>query len=234
MMKIVLSGYGKMGREIFSILEKRDNVTLYTTEKVDSFDPAIAKESICIDFTTPEAFRNNYNCIAGNFKAAVIGTTGWGDIKEDVLESFRKSGNTMIYASNFSIGVNVLFELAGRTSAMLSALGDFDPYITEFHHKFKLDAPSGTAATLRSIVEKEYGRCVQIQSVRAGAIPGIHNLGFESSSERVVLSHEAFSRSVFANGAVTAALWTEEVKGVHDFRDLLKERFIKILNNERD
>ncbi len=234
MMNIVLSGYGKMGREIFSILEQRDDVTLYTTEQVESFDREIAKESICIDFTTPGAFRNNYRFIASDFKAAVIGTTGWGDIKEDVVNCFKNSGKTMIYASNFSIGVNVFFQLAQSASAMLTALGEFDPYITELHHKFKLDAPSGTAATLRAIVEKESGRQVQIQSVRAGYIPGIHNLGFESSDERVLLTHEAFSRKGFASGAVKAALWTTEVDGVHDFRDLLKNRFNRILNNERD
>lgn len=234
MMNIVISGYGKMGREIFSILEKRDGVSLYTTEQISSFDATISKDSICIDFTTPEAFRNNYRFIADNFKAAVIGTTGWGDIKEDVLEYFRNSGKTMIYASNFSVGVNVFFEIARVASALLSTTGDFDTYITEFHHKFKLDAPSGTAATLRGIVEKESGRQVQIQSVRAGYIPGIHNLGFESAYERVLISHEAFSRKGFAHGAVRAAFWTQEVEGVHDFRDLLNNKFYKIINNERD
>lgn len=234
MMNIVISGYGKMGREIFSILEKRGGVNLYTTEQVCSFDPEIAKESICIDFTTPEAFRNNYRFIAETFKAAVIGTTGWGDIKEDVIECFREQGRTMIYASNYSIGVNIFFEVARVASALLSSMGDFDSYITEFHHKFKLDSPSGTAATLRGIVERESGKEVQIQSVRAGFIPGIHNLGFESSDERILLCHEAFSRKGFANGAVTAAFWTMEVNGVHDFRDLLNNKFNKILNNESD
>lgn len=228
-MKIVLSGYGKMGKEIFSILQDRDDVTLFTTEDVCGFDRAIASESVCIDFTTPDAFRKNYRFIADSFRAAVIGTTGWADIKQEVTDYFREKGKTMIYASNFSIGVNILFEVARITAAMLSAAGNYDPYITEFHHKFKLDSPSGTAGTIRDIVEKETGRKCPVQSVRCGHIPGTHTLGFESEDDRIVLTHEAFSRRGFAAGAVQAAFWASERNGVFDFRELLREKFNKAL-----
>lgn len=234
MIKIVISGYGKMGKEIFSILEKRDDVSLCTTEDICRFDEKRASEYICIDFTSPEAFRNNYRFIADNFKAAVVGTTGWNEIKEEVTDYFGKRGKTLIYASNFSIGVNVFFEMARISSALLSSLGEYDSYITEFHHKFKLDSPSGTAVTIREIVENETGKAVSVHSVRCGHITGIHNLGFESADDRFLLSHEASSRRGFAQGAVKAALWTLERKGVFDFRVLLKERFQNILNDERD
>ncbi len=233
-MNIVISGYGKMGREIFSILEKREDIRVFTTEDIVKFDTSISKDSICIDFTTPEAFRNNYRFIADNFKAAVIGTTGWNEIKTEVLEYFGSRERSMIYASNFSVGVNIFFEISRVAGALLTSLGEYDSYITEFHHKFKLDSPSGTASTLRGIVEKESGKEVPVQSIRCGYIPGIHNLGFESSEERILLSHEAFSRKGFATGAVTAALWASQINGVHDFRDLLKDKFNKILNYERD
>lgn len=228
-MKIVLSGYGKMGKEIFSILQDRDDVTLFTTEDVCGFDRAIASESVCIDFTTPEAFRKNYRFIADSFRAAVIGTTGWADKKQEVTDYFRENGKTMIYASNFSVGVNILFEVARITSAMLATTSNYDPYITEFHHKFKLDSPSGTAGTIRDIVEKETGRKCPVQSVRCGHIPGTHTLGFESEDDRIVLTHEAFSRRGFAAGAVQAAFWASERNGVFDFRELLREKFNKAL-----
>lgn len=234
MIKIVISGYGRMGKEIFSILERRDDVSVCTTEDICSFDTTTASESVCIDFTTSEAFRNNYRFIADNFKAAVVGTTGWNEIREEVAYYFTQRGKTLIYASNFSIGVNVFFEIARISSALLSSLGEYDSYITEFHHKFKLDSPSGTAVTLKEIVERETGKETSVQSVRCGHIPGIHNLGFESADDSFLLSHEANSRRGFAHGAVKAALWTLERKGVFDFRDLLKEKFQNILNDERD
>jgi len=233
-MQIVISGYGKMGKEIFSILQERDDVTLYTTDDICGFEKATASESVCIDFTTPEAFRNNYRFIAESFRAAIIGTTGWSDIKDEVTGYFRKKGTTMIYASNFSVGVNIFFEIARISSCLLASRGDYDPYITELHHKFKLDSPSGTAGTLRQIVEKETGKKCSVQSVRCGHIPGTHNLGFESRDDRIVLTHEAFSRRSFASGAVQAAYWTTELEGVFDFRELLRDKFKTALINERD
>lgn len=225
MMKIVISGYGKMGKEIFSILQEKGNVSLFTTDDICGFDRTTASESVCIDFSAPEAFRGNYRFIADSFRAAVIGTTGWNDIKDEVTGYFRERGTTMIYASNFSIGVNIFFEIARISSALLGSAGEYDPYITELHHKYKLDSPSGTAVTLAGIVESETGKKPDVQSVRCGYIPGIHKLGFESADDRIMLSHEAFSRRGFAAGAVQAAYWTTELKGVFDFTELLRDKF---------
>lgn len=233
MIDIVLSGFGKMGKEIFSILHEKDDVTLYTTEDICAFDPVIASGAVCIDFTSPEAFRKNYRFIADNFRAAVIGTTGWNDIREEVAGYFREKGKTMIYASNFSVGVNIFFEIARVASAMVASSGGYDTYITELHHKFKLDSPSGTAVTLAGIVESETGKKPAVQSVRCGHIPGIHNLGFESADDRILLSHEAFSRRGFAAGAINAAFWALETEGVFDFRTILNKRFKKLLDNEK-
>ena len=127
----------------------------------------------------------------------------------------------MIWASNFSIGVNVFFAAAGQLSKLLGDAGGYSPYIVEMHHCHKLDAPSGTAKTLADIVQAESGIRPDIQSVRCGEIPGIHTLGFEGPNDRITMTHEAFSREGFACGAVAAALKTEQVQGVHEFKDII-------------
>lgn len=229
-MNIVISGYGKMGRMIEGILQQKQ-ISYITTEDVKSVDRSIARSSVCIDFTTPEAIRENYKFLAESFSAVVIGTTGWNDIKNDVIEYFDQQNTTLIYASNFAIGVNIFFRLAEITSAFTASLSDYDPYLIELHHNQKLDAPSGTAKSIADIVTKQTGKSFEISSVRAGVIPGIHELGFESEIDRITLKHEAFSRKGFAEGAVEAAIWSENLKGVFDFKTLLDDKFNKIINN---
>ena len=191
------------------------------SEAITDTDPALAKECVCIDFTTPSAFRSNYKFLAENFKAVVVGTTGWADIKDEVVAYFEKCGTPMIWASNFSIGVNVFFAVTEYISKLLGDAGGYSPYMVEMHHCHKLDAPSGTARSLGDIVDENMGTKVDIQSVRCGEIPGIHTIGFEGANDRITMTHEAFSREGFAAGAVEAALRTEGLSGVHEFRDLL-------------
>ena len=210
-----------MGRMIEQIILSRDIPYAGWSEAVTETDPALARECVCIDFTTPAAFRENYRFLAENFKAVVVGTTGWDDIREEVTEYFRKCGTTMIWASNFSIGVNVFFAVTDYVSRMLGQAGGYSPYMIEMHHCHKLDAPSGTARTLASAVDANMGVKTDIQSVRCGEIPGIHTVGFEGVSDRITLTHEAFSREGFASGAVEAALRTEGLEGVHEFKDII-------------
>ena len=220
-MKLFISGYGKMGKMIEQIILSRKIEYAGWTEAVTETDPALAKECVCIDFTTPAAFRANYRFLAENFKAVVVGTTGWADIKEEVISYFEKCGTTMIWASNFSIGVNVFFAVTDYISKMLGTTGGYSPYMVEMHHCHKLDAPSGTARSLADIVDANMDVQTDIQSVRCGEIPGIHTVGFEGLNDRITLTHEAFSREGFAAGAVEAALKTEGVTGVCEFKDLL-------------
>ena len=191
------------------------------SEAITETDPALAKECVCIDFTTPAAFRANYKFLAENFKAVVVGTTGWADIKDEVFAYFEKCGTPMIWASNFSIGVNVFFAVTEYVSKLLGDAGGYSPYMVEMHHCHKLDAPSGTARSLGDIVDANMGTQIDIQSVRCGEIPGIHTIGFEGLNDRITMTHEAFSREGFAAGAVEAALRTEGISGVHEFRELL-------------
>lgn len=221
-MKLYISGYGKMGRMIEKIILSRGLEYAGWTESVTETDPALAKECVCIDFTTPAAFRENYKFLAENFKAVVVGTTGWADIKDEVIAYFEKCGTPMIWATNFSIGVNVFFAVTEHISRLLGEAGGYSPYMIEMHHCHKLDAPSGTAKSLAELVDANMGGHVDVQSVRCGEIPGIHTVGFEGTNDRITMTHEAFSREGFAAGAVAAALKTEGLTGVHEFRDLIR------------
>lgn len=220
-MKLFISGYGKMGRMIEKIILDRGLEYAGWTEAVTETAPELAKECVCIDFTTPAAIRENYRFLAENFKAVVIGTTGWADIKDEVMAYFEKCGTPMIWASNFSIGVNVFFAVTDHISRMLGETGGYSPYMVEMHHCHKLDAPSGTARSLADIVDANMKVKTDIQSVRCGEIPGIHTIGFEGANDRITISHEAFSREGFAAGAVEAALRTEGLSGVCEFRDII-------------
>lgn len=220
MIKVIISGYGKMGHMVEKVLRERGIELVQATDDVQSVDPEAAKACVCIDFTTPDAFRANYPFIAQHFKAAVVGTTGWNDIRADVTRAFEAAGTPMVHASNFSLGVNALFAAVSRASAILKGAG-YKADIEEIHHIHKLDAPSGTAKTLASLVEEGLGTKPEITSIREGEVPGIHTLTLESSCDKLTFRHEAFSREGFAQGAVTAALLTEGLQGVHEFSELL-------------
>jgi 4-hydroxy-tetrahydrodipicolinate reductase len=220
MLKVIISGYGRMGHMIEKELLHRGIELVEASENISATDPDIARECVCIDFTTPEAFRANYAFIARHFKAAVVGTTGWNDIQADVRRTFEEAGTPLIYASNFSLGVNALFAAAAKASALLKGAG-YVPAIEEIHHIHKLDAPSGTAITLGNLVEKALGEKPEITSVREGEVPGIHTLSLKSDCDELTLRHEAFSREGLAKGAVVAALMTEGLEGVHEFSELL-------------
>lgn len=221
-MKAVISGYGKMGHLIEDVLRRRGIECAGATEDVASFDDAVAKDCVCIDFTTPEAFRANYPVLAKKFKAVVVGTTGWYDIKDEVIACFEKAGTTMIWSSNYSIGVLALFAAVEKVSGILRDKG-YVPDIHEIHHTHKLDSPSGTAKSLASIVEEGMGVEPEISAERIGEVPGTHSVSFLSSCDRLTFTHEAFSREGFAQGAVTAALMTEGLEGVHEFKNLILE-----------
>ena len=220
MIRVIISGYGRMGHMIEKELLNRGIELVEASENISATNPDIARECVCIDFTTPEAFRANYAFIARHFKAAVVGTTGWNDIQADVRRAFEEAGTPLIYASNFSLGVNALFAAAAKASALLKGAG-YVPTIEEIHHIHKLDAPSGTAITLGNLVENALGEKPEISSVREGEVPGIHTLSLKSDCDELTLRHEAFSREGLAKGAVVAALMTEGLQGVHEFSELL-------------
>ncbi|MBO7396544.1 MAG: 4-hydroxy-tetrahydrodipicolinate reductase [Bacteroidales bacterium] len=221
MIQVVISGYGKMGHRVEAELSRRGIPLVAASEDICAVDPEVAAKSVCIDFTTPEAFRANYPVIARNFKAAVVGTTGWNDISGEVFEAFRKAGKPLVYTANFSLGVNALYAALKKASALLNGAG-YKASVEEVHHVHKLDAPSGTAKTLEAIVKEGLEEEPKMSAIRVGEVPGIHSVTLESAFDRLVFTHEAFSRDGFAVGAVVAALLTPELgPGPHEFSTLL-------------
>lgn len=219
-MKVIISGYGKMGHMVEAELQKRGIEVAACSEDICAIPQELARECVCIDFTSPEAFRSNYPFIAANFKAAVVGTTGWYDIKDQVFKAFEDGGCTLIWSANFSIGVLALFAAVERVSAILKGQG-YTPSISETHHIHKLDSPSGTAKILSNIVASNIGQEPEIESIREGEVPGIHTVEFLSTVDKISFTHEAFSREGFACGAVAAALLTEGLSGIHEFKSLI-------------
>lgn len=220
MIQVVISGYGRMGHMVEAELKRRGIKIVAASEDICSVPVEIARESVCIDFTWPDSFKANYPFIARNFKAAVVGTTGWEDIRADVLKAFEEAGTPLIYTSNFSLGVNALYAAVTRASALLKGNG-YVPSVEEIHHIHKLDAPSGTAKSLGTLIEEGLGVKPEITAIREGEVPGIHTVTMVSDCDKLTFRHEAFSREGLAKGAVVAALMTESLTGVHEFSTLL-------------
>ena len=220
-MKVIISGYGKMGHMIEAVLQRRGIELVCASEDICAIPKEVAKECVCIDFTTPDAFRANYKTLAANFKAVVVGTTGWNDICADVFAAFEAAGTPMIWASNFSIGVNAFFAAVERACEVLKGQG-YKPHVEEIHHIHKLDAPSGTAKSIAALIEGALGEKPEIGAQRIGEVPGTHTAEFLSDVDKLTFTHEAVSRQGFAEGAVVAAVMADGLKkGVHEFKDLI-------------
>jgi 4-hydroxy-tetrahydrodipicolinate reductase len=153
----------------------------------------------------------------------VEGTTGWQAEEEAVRRLVEQGGGALLYGANFSVGVNLFVRVVDRAGELLGALAGYDPFIEEAHHRHKRDAPSGTARLLARTLEARVGHPVAIASTRAGAIPGIHRVGFDGAADHVVLTHVARSRDGFAAGALLGARWIAGRRGVFAFGAVLDD-----------
>jgi 4-hydroxy-tetrahydrodipicolinate reductase len=219
-MDITIIGYGKMGREIEKIAHDRHHQICAKIDDSQSLQQLPDKQNIAIDFTQPEAFRTNYKTLAAKFKTVIVGTTGWDDIQSEVIAYFKSKNTTLIFSSNFSIGVNIFFKSIAHAAKLLAKF-NYDPYIIEMHHNQKKDAPSGTAKIIEKILANEFTNEIKAVSVRSGQIKGIHEVGFESEVDKIIIKHEAYTRFGFARGAIQAAEWSQNITGIWDFKDLL-------------
>lgn len=236
-MKIALIGYGKMGKEIEKIALDRGHeiVSIIDISSKDSFDDAAFKSAdVAIEFTRPEAAYNNYmKCFEQNIPV-VSGTTGWLDKIDAIRQQCENEQKTFFYASNFSLGVNIFFEINRQLARIMNKVEEYDVSMEEVHHTQKLDAPSGTAITLAEGIIENLERKnnwandtaqkddeIAIKAIREGDVPGIHTIKYESPVDEITIHHSAKSRKGFALGAVLAAEFVKGKTGFLSMKDLL-------------
>ena len=224
-MKIALIGYGKMGHMIASIARERGHeiVSIIDQNNLDEFESnAFASADVAIEFTTPQTAADN---ILRAWKAGVpvvCGTTGWNiDAMRQEAIGREGDGIGLMWSSNYSIGVNILFALNKQLAKFMEAYPEYTPHMTEVHHIHKLDAPSGTAKTLQESIGDDRLAIKDIESIREGEVAGIHTVTWDSEIDTISISHSAKSRKGFALGAVIAAEWMKGKTGWHDFSEVI-------------
>jgi len=227
-LKLAILGYGKLGKAIAQLAPQRGfEVRLILDIDSNAGGAAITPEKfqgidVCVEFTEPAAAVENIRRVAALGCNLVVGTTGWHDRLEEVRRVVEASRIGMVYAANFSVGVQLFYRLARAAAEIFAGFPLYEPYLTEAHHKFKKDAPSGTALEIKRQVQPSFGeREIPVASVRAGYIPGVHELGFDSEADTVVLRHTARGRQGFAEGALCAARWVMGKEGLFHFADVL-------------
>lgn len=235
-MKIALIGYGKMGKAIEQIaIDRGHEISLKITSCEANFDSDKLKGTdVAIEFSIPEAAEKNMKKCFEAGVPVVVGTTGWYDKFEEITEECNKSGNTLFHATNFSVGVNIFFEINKRLATLMNSYSDYQVDMTEIHHTQKLDEPSGTAISLADQIidnlERKHawklgtgGMSVEIpiKAEREGEVPGTHIINYESPIDVISIKHEAKNRKGFALGAVLAAEFSAGKKGVLTMQDLL-------------
>ncbi len=219
-MKIALIGYGKMGHMIESIALERGHeiVCIIDQNNLCDFESeAFASADVAIEFTTPQTAEQNIRRAWAAGVPVVCGTTGW-DV-EAIKQEAQEAG--LMWSSNYSIGVNILFALNRQLAKLMVAYPDYTPHMTEVHHIHKLDAPSGTAKTLQEAIGEERLPIADVESIREGEVPGIHTVVWDSEVDTISISHSAKSRKGFALGAVIAAEWMKGKTGWHDFSEII-------------
>lgn len=225
-MKILLLGCGKTGSLVAEVAQERGhevevlraadnpNASALTKERLAPFD-------VMVDFTTPQCVLGNIKACVGAGKNMVVGTTGWYAEATKIKLEVEQHGTGFLYGSNFSIGVNLFFDLV--QAAVPALQHRYGAQIYERHHAQKKDAPSGTAAVMQRILQESSAAEVEITSFREGDVVGMHELVMNSAHDSIYLCHDAKSRRGFAEGAVRSAEWLKGRKGFFEFKDIWRE-----------
>jgi 4-hydroxy-tetrahydrodipicolinate reductase len=237
-MKIAIIGYGRMGKEIEKIALSRGHeiVLIIDINNQEDFTPEnIQKAEVAIIFTIPDSAVDIYKKCFDNSVPVVSGTTGWLDRWDEVVNHCNNKNSAFFYASNFSLGVNVFFEVNKKLAGYMRSFNQYQAVMTEVHHNKKLDSPSGTAISLAEDLIAERGcyegwvnelssddKKLGIVSVREGDIPGIHSIKYESDVDFIEITHSSKNRSGLAFGSVLAAEFTKGKMGILSMNDLLK------------
>lgn len=242
-MNIALIGYGKMGKEVEIVArEKGIKIVSILTEENNTGGLGITRDSlkgadVCIDFSVPSAVVENIEAVAECGKSIVVGTTGWHDKLDHVRKLVKDKKIGFLYASNFSLGVNIFSQIVMDASHIFDKYPDYDVSMHEIHHTGKTDSPSGTALSLGYVIlqslkrkteilhETSHGRIkpnqLHITSTRVGNVTGTHSVAFDSEYDSIEFVHRAKNRRGFAVGAVVAAEWLKGKKGFYTMRDVI-------------
>jgi 4-hydroxy-tetrahydrodipicolinate reductase len=227
---LAIVGYGKMGRLIeqlapeygFDVRGKFDSKN--NTGGAGLTRKAMGGVDVAIEFSTPDAAAKNIQQLAAAGVNTAVGTTGWLEHLPVARQAVMQSGTGLVWAPNFSVGVNLFLQAVAYTAALFASQQEYGAWGWEIHHAAKKDAPSGT---LRKLAEEMraggYVRAIELSSNRAGAHPGTHEIGFDSVADTITLRHTARSRDGFARGALRAARWVAGKKGLFEFREILGE-----------
>jgi 4-hydroxy-tetrahydrodipicolinate reductase len=238
--KLAIVGYGKMGKEIEALLDK-DNFELLGKYDIDNKIQDNLKDTpdVALEFSTPSSLIENVKFLSGKNINIVCGTTGWYENLNTVKNIIEKNGTGFIYASNFSLGVNIFYEILKKAAGIINSFDVYDAAVNETHHNQKLDRPSGTALKLAELLaagierkkkiykpemnQKPEPSDLEVSSIRVGNIFGNHKVIFDSPADTIVLEHNAKSRRGFAEGALLAAKYIYKRKGFYKFEDIFKE-----------
>jgi 4-hydroxy-tetrahydrodipicolinate reductase len=228
-MNLAIIGYGKMGRLIEQLAPQFGCAVV---ERLDSKNnpggAGITGENfrgvdVALEFSTPAAVICNLERLAALHIATVVGTTGWFEHLPQVKTTIDRAGTGLVWSANYSVGMNAFLEIVAEAARQLAGQADYDAWAWEMHHAAKKDAPSGTLLKLVEEMKRNgYARPVSVSSNRAGAVPGTHEIGFDSPADTITLRHTARSREGFARGALRAAQWVAGKQGIFEFREILK------------
>lgn len=242
-MKIALIGYGKMGQEIEGVIrdgKKHEIVSISFKKEDDKLDlEGIKGADVAIDFTAPDIILSNIEKVLSIGIPIVVGTTGWYDQVDQVRKMIDRAGVGLIYAQNFAVGTNIFFKLVAQASRLAAKYGDYDVYGYEVHHRDKIDSPSGTALKTADYIIQNFPSKKRIQteklnrkiepdelhfaSIRGGRNPGVHSVTFDSQADSLTISDQNHSRRGYAEGAVLAAEFVKDKKGMYNFSDIFEE-----------
>ena len=227
-MNLLLLGRGKTGSLVAEVAAERQHNVRTAGTKENAACAALAPEKLrdidaVIDFTTPHCVVAHIEACVRSGKNMVVGTTGWYGEVDRIRRLVERHGTGFIYAANFSVGVNLFFDVARAAAAALRQ--GYSGQIFERHHVHKKDAPSGTALAIQRVIREASGQSddLEITSFREGEVVGLHEVVLESPSDRIYLCHDAKSRRGFAEGAVRAAEWLAGKQGFYDFKDVWRE-----------
>ena len=240
-MRIALLGHGKMGHAVEAVAREQGDEVVAILDPAGASRGSLADAEVAIDFSTPEAALPNILEASSLGVDLVVGTTGWYDRIEEARAAVERAGTGLVWAPNFSLGVQLFYRIVREAGRLVDALEEYDVFVHEVHHRHKVDHPSGTARRLaeillESVARKQRweeappagapaGEVLFVSAARAGEVPGTHWVGLEGPDDGIELRHTARGRTGFARGAVAAAHWVRGRKGLHGIEEMLADRF---------